>query len=525
MSVQELSVLHRRYVELSDRFRAAWTFHQFLQGLQKIALDETVVSTSRYPTDFQGVYGALKEISNSLNASATGRLRGQLDAVERMLVAITASLLEEDNRISPSLLRQFFQRVKGYDDKILVQLVKFYVFAQSGAPWQSDRLDKTDFLLTRLAEAGTATTGVRDRNRLREVVQGLWQLFPGEPAGVLEPAARRAAVEELREEAARADTLDELWMLRTIRRYRELKHGFGDALFEPDTLAAVLDTNLTIKAKVKQLTAEEERRIFAESQRIFELEREGAGVGLAVADLEQFRLEVERVERQIQQDNLRLEDLQSLRDKVRGLSPLVKPAAGGLGATSPAESGAPPAAAGGRPRTGEFPGLGVGRGGVPSDPLVVEPLEKLVRALEGSRTGDAPKTVAVSAEVFPLRLEAREVVAYRRLAGLEPMSERAGGGPALEQFVLECAALRMSLNDHAEAIMGILDDSSTAREGPAFDRARQTSRAADGFVRRFSHAIDQAVQDGDLIEAQTFQVLRMRLIRDYSGLWLLANKP
>ena len=33
------------------------------------------------------------------------------------------------------------------------------------------------------------------------------------------------------------------------------------------------------------------------------------------------------------------------------------------------------------------------------------------------------------------------------------------------------------------------------------------------------------VLDGDLIEAQTFQVLRMRLIRDYSGLWLLANKP
>ena len=28
-----------------------------------------------------------------------------------------------------------------------------------------------------------------------------------------------------------------------------------------------------------------------------------------------------------------------------------------------------------------------------------------------------------------------------------------------------------------------------------------------------------------IAEAQTFQVLRMRLIRDYSGLWLLANKP
>ena len=179
MSVQELSSLHKRYVDLSDRFRAAWTFHQFLQGLQKIALDETIVATAnRYPADFQGVYGALKEISNSLNASATARLRGQIDSVARMLSAVTGSLLDEDSKISPALLRQFFQRVKGYDEKILVQLVKFYIFAQDGGAWPHDRLDKADFLLTRLAEEGTSASGVRDRNRLREVVQGLWPLFP-----------------------------------------------------------------------------------------------------------------------------------------------------------------------------------------------------------------------------------------------------------------------------------------------------------------------------------------------------------
>jgi len=32
------------------------------------------------------------------------------------------------------------------------------------------------------------------------------------------------------------------------------------------------------------------------------------------------------------------------------------------------------------------------------------------------------------------------------------------------------------------------------------------------------------VQSGNYAEAQALQVLRMRLIRDYSGLWLLANK-
>ena len=37
-TVQELSVLHRRYADISHRFRAAWTFHQFLQSLGKSVL-------------------------------------------------------------------------------------------------------------------------------------------------------------------------------------------------------------------------------------------------------------------------------------------------------------------------------------------------------------------------------------------------------------------------------------------------------------------------------------------------------
>ena len=147
-----------------------------------------------------------------------------------------------------------------------------------------------------------------------------------------------------------------------------------------------------------------------------------------------------------------------------------------------------------------------------------------MRVLEGTRTADSARAVTVSREVFPLRLEAREVSAYRRLTGAEPLDNRPGATRSLEQFLMESAALRILINEQAEAIMGILDDSSTQRDGPLFERARNTSRAADGFVRRFSSLIDQAVQDSSLIEAQTLQVLRMRLIRDYSGLWLLANK-
>jgi hypothetical protein len=37
--------------------------------------------------------------------------------------------------------------------------------------------------------------------------------------------------------------------------------------------------------------------------------------------------------------------------------------------------------------------------------------------------------------------------------------------------------------------------------------------------------VDEAVSDGSFGEAQQLQLLRMRLLREYSGLWLLVNRP
>jgi hypothetical protein len=143
----------------------------------------------------------------------------------------------------------------------------------------------------------------------------------------------------------------------------------------------------------------------------------------------------------------------------------------------------------------------------------------MVEVLEGTDREAPPKSVTVLREVFPLRLEAREVTAYRRLSSNRPVDRE------LEQFVLESAALRQRINEEAEEIMGLLDESAVTRDAPVFSRARQTNRLADSFVQRFQHFMDQAIQDGNFAEAQGLQLLRMRLIRDFSGLWLLVNRP
>ena len=51
------------------------------------------------------------------------------------------------------------------------------------------------------------------------------------------------------------------------------------------------------------------------------------------------------------------------------------------------------------------------------------------------------------------------------------------------------------------------------------------ARLADAYLWRFSHVMTQAGLQADLSEIRQLEVLRMRLMRDYSGLWLLVWKP
>jgi hypothetical protein len=60
---------------------------------------------------------------------------------------------------------------------------------------------------------------------------------------------------------------------------------------------------------------------------------------------------------------------------------------------------------------------------------------------------------------------------------------------------------------------------------PIYARARVTARTADEYLWRFSHILGRTILGGDAAESRQIEVLRMRLMRDYSGLWLLAFKP
>jgi hypothetical protein len=515
-TVQELSVLHRRYADISHRFRAGWTFHQFVQSLSKTLLQRT---EDHHSAEFQNLYTGLKEISQSLNASESERIRHRLEAIDRRLTELIGSLDEEDTKVTPDLLRQFFRRVKNYDEKILTQLVRFYLYAHIGGPWPSERLDKVDFLLSRLSEEMDDRTGelvLRNHHRLSEIFHGIWGQLGEMPPGDQLIEERRALIDTVRHEMAAVDNLDALNEDSLIRRYRELKHGLGSFYFHPELLLPIMETNLVFKSRIQKLYRQEEQRIVAEYQRVFELEREVPFDSQLDRELGEFREEIERFEKQLQKEEFRLGDIAQIRHKVRQLLPR-------LTAGRPATAERPSVSRVSQD-TGEFVlSQAAGAATAPltsSEELLGDYYRRLVETLREINPPDLPPERAVlRPEIFALRIEAREVEAYRRVFGKSETDRE------LEQFLLESAALRIRINEEAHDIASLLDETSVTGDAIVFARARLTCRAADSYLWRFNHVLTELMMTGDVAECRQIQLLRMRLMRDFSGLWLLAYKP
>ncbi len=505
MSAQGLNRVHRRYVVVSSAFKSAWTFHQFVQGLRKVF---PALPATEYPADLQSIYGELKQVSENLSETSVETAALQLDQVESRLLPVIEALLAVDERISPGQLRQFFQRVKNFDANILTQLVMFYLYSKGEEDWQLDRLDKADFLSTKVAEEYNDSRGafvLCDRTKLRELAQGFWAALSVGRIADEEADAVCREIASLEREIVTINSIEELHQHGLIGRYRELKHSLGDAFFQPRVWHAVLATNLVMKNHIQQLYRRDEQRIVAEYQQVFELERDVPVDVQLGEELSEFRDAVERFENQLQGENMRLTELAELREKVRELMPKLQPA------PDAAEVLVPPAELReSAPVVTESLDL--------ESEMIEERYQAIVAALDDTNPTADPKKVALQPEIFAYGLGPREVVAYRRLFG------GASCDRGLEQFVLRSAALRSKIEQEVDELKGILDDATVGSNTPTHVQARRTARLGDLFLKRFEHRIEQAVLLGDVAEARALQVLKIRLMRGYSGLWLMVHR-
>lgn len=507
MTVPEIDVLHNSYIDCSQHFRAAWTHHQFLQGLRKMFLQDGIDPSQ---VDFGDIYKQLQHVSENLNVGAREELHADIEGIRAGLAEVTRQLVEQDSKISPSHLRQFFARVKRSDEGVLRQLLRFYLYAEAGQTWHPDRLDKADFLVTQIATNTCGAALLHDRAHLQEIFQNLWSASGAEVEDADQVPRRLKEMERIRAELAEVDAFEHLEQAKLVEQHRNFKHGLGSLFFHPEILLAVVETNVRFSEVIRRLHGQEERVIFAEYERLSEMARKGTIDSSQDDELHKFFRSVESYEEQMQQ-GVRLSDLSQLRSRAKSLAPQYgesrRPAEAGSEADSELEEAATSSSVVG----GSAEDLPV----LERQDFFSDEYEELIKVLQKTDSQLSPKTVALSQEFYGYGLEAREVVAFRRLDS--------GSTSELESFILSSAALRRHLNKLAAELNAYLEQARDTQEGPLFERGRLATCTADAFVHRFDHLVHQAILGRAFSDASDFLVLRMRTLRTYSGLWLLLH--
>lgn len=597
-----LSALHSRYLLLSGRFKSAWTYHQFLKGVNKVFAENPLQIDTQ---SFQTIYSELKTASKNLSVAGADEATRRMDQAEAELEDRLSVLLEADAQLTPALLRRFFKRVRNYDARILGQLLKFYLFTRENA-WDDNRLDKADYLLTRLGELLLETDLdpiERRPHALRDALRGLWQI-----ADVAEPdeaavAHTVAILDRLDGEMQKIESLEDFHQQGMIQAYRDAKRDSGLMFFHPQVAQRIVEINLFLAQRVEALYGLEEQRVATEYNRVFELEREASHLEDSLdSELRRFRDDVESYEKSLEGQNRKIDQIVQVREQARGLIPKLEilgttpmdldlatrtAPAGSISEAVPelfaersgepdlpplpdaevpdlVDSSGPAATTSGDPSRMEKPGkadsapespalvenprstgsdsfarLAPPETGVPGNwreglsaerprenlrirtgyaEQLGEVLRQVLQVLENTDWEMRPRLVTQIPEVRPMRLEPREVLAYRRLFFPDRFPR------SMEQFLVEAAALRVLLGYQAEELVELLDESEDARTGALHGQALAAVELASEFERRFQHFLQTAILERNLEDAAALQLLWMRLLREYSGLWLLLHR-
>src|SRR5436190_21628853 len=243
MSVVDIGVLHGRYVRLTDRFKAVWTYHQFASAVFKNFLDAPLP----YSIAFQSTYDRIKGVSATLNAAQAREATANMDLCDLALERASEPLLCVDDQITTPIVRRFFEKLKKQDETIVQNLIKFYFYADAV---EGDRRDKLDYLFTRIGEDFMADRGEywsRDSLEFRERVIALVALLRVEETPQEEVMRVILAVRALRDQIQAAERFEELTEKNLLRNARQFKHRLGDFYFNPDVLLSIVELNVVTK--------------------------------------------------------------------------------------------------------------------------------------------------------------------------------------------------------------------------------------------------------------------------------------
>jgi len=527
MTAIGLQELNQRYVRLTDRSRSQWTFYQYLQGLFKHLFN----SQCPIEIDFPSLFNDLRQLGAGLGHPETARTDRTISTLNTRLDGQAHRLLVVDEQNPPSLLRRFFDKLRNQDEKVLLAIIKFYL---DSSRVSEDTLDKLDILFTRLAEIPREERGslVRERHEIERLVQPLLQYRPSLKTPDQEVEILLHAMADLKAEVLSCRTFTELVAGGALDRFRSLKRRLGENMLHRRLLPVVLETTVTIKNRFRELWEDEESALMADTNKVRELQKQLAGnPEMATPELrellEVFASAQQRFDEGRQTENLRREDALKLRmtlNRILEQFDISQIAAQPQPTAAVEEEEETPSPWETSKQLPPAPGASGAQAigtSLQAGPLLQEYVSKILFALE-LVGAERPADEAVTAkELAHLRLELCEVEACREL-----LDGRAAPGTLASErakHLLQAAALRIRLDEEAREI-DRLQKRSSEHFPEALERASQSLQRAAELDRRFGWMVEDALYRGDTEHLEQLYRCRFRLLRAYSGLWLIHNE-
>ncbi|MFH1177378.1 MAG: hypothetical protein V1750_08220, partial [Acidobacteriota bacterium] len=370
---------------------------------------------------------------------------------------------------------------------------------------------------------------------IERLLQPLLANRPASPVPETELTILLAAFADLRNEIAGMRSFSELASCGALDRFRTIKRRLGDTLLHPRLLPAVVETTVAIKNRFRELWEDEEAQLLNDTNRVMELKRQLAAHPEVISPelreaLDTFASVHRRVDQGRQDENVRREDVLELRRTLNVILNRFDSALSAIdGAPDKQEAPAPPpnpAAAATAVETTAKPSPGAATTTqmspqLPTDPLLHEYLSKIMFVLELVGPETSPAEAARAKEIAGLRLEPWEGEAGRKsAAGLLPAGTLAN---EMARLWLYGAALRIRMDEEAREI-DRLSKRGADRLSEVLEHATQSLERAAEIERRFGWFIDDALYRGDTEHLERLFRSRFRLLRAYSGLWLIHNE-
>lgn len=514
MSVAEIGVLHGRYVRLTDRFKSVWTYHQFASAVFKNFLHAPLP----YTVDFQSTYDRIKGVSAMLNMAQARDAAANIDLCDLALERASGPLLQVDDQITTSILRRFFEKLKKQDETIVQNLIKFYLYADAA---EGDRLDKLDFLFTRIGEDFMAERGEywsRESLEFRERIIALVSLMRGTETPQEEVVRLIKAIRALRDQIQAAEHFEELTDRNLLKNARQFKHRLGDFYFHPDILLAIVELNVATKNKFLRLYHEDEKRIVEDSQRLLEhgaaLERNfGDTNPELLQEIARFRSAKEQFDRSRASSNVKHDTITHLKQSMTNiLSQLDR----GLGFDEvDTTADLPPAffteAEQADRITGRF-----------GNDLLMPYLMRIAGVTDSIDPLLMPEEAAQMPAPRELRLEPWEIAAYQKVFDRRP-SEGEDDSEELWMLFIRAAALRMKIDEEA-TMLAASRAAGVSAENELLTKAKGSLDCAKELDEDFNTLLHEAVYYTNARILHQLYRSRFRLLRGFSGLWLIYDQ-